>query len=148
MIIDAVAQSLSAVPNRLTKYNGSLTGTLRMSSVSTGKYVIPFFLADFLSENQNVDLRLDVSNKVTVLDLLEQNQSDFSMVSDLTKHMDLQRIELIPNTLYLVGAGNQSSQLDLINKQTLEKLPLIYREEGSATRMAMEKFIEKNRIAV
>lgn len=143
-----IMNEVSVIDNRLTKYNGSLTGTLRISSVSTGKYVIPFFLADFLQENQNVDLRLDVSNKVTVLDLLEQNQSDFSLVSDLPKHMALQRIELMPNALYLVGSGNQSSQLDLINKQTLEKLPLIYREEGSATRMAMEKFIERNRITV
>ena len=143
-----IMNEVSVIDNRLTKYNGSLTGTLRISSVSTGKYVIPYFLADFLRENQNVDLRLDVSNKTTVLDLLEQNQSDFSLVSVLPKNMALQRIELMPNSLYLVGAGNQSQQTELIKKQTLEKLPLIYREEGSATRMAMEKFIEKNRITV
>lgn len=143
-----IMNEVSVIDNRLTKYNGSLTGTLRISSVSTGKYVIPYFLADFLRENQNVDLRLDVSNKSTVLDLLEQNQSDFSLVSVLPKNIALQRIELMPNSLYLVGAGNQSPQTELIKKQTLEKLPLIYREEGSATRMAMEKFIEKNRITV
>ena len=83
-----------------------------------------------------------------VLDLLEQNQSDFSLVSVLPKHVALQKIELMPNSLYLIGAGNQANHADAINKQTLEKLPLIYREEGSATRMAMEKFIEKNRISV
>lgn len=143
-----IMNEISVIDNRLTKYSGSLTGTLRMSSVSTGKYVIPYFLADFLRENQNVELRLDVSNKATVLDLLEQNQSDFSLVSVLPKLMALQRIELMPNSLYLVGAGNQSGQAELVTKQTLEKLPLIYREEGSATRMAMEKFIEKNRITV
>lgn len=143
-----IMNEVSVIDNRLTKYNGSLTGTLRISSVSTGKYVIPYFLADFLRENQNVDLRLDVSNKSTVLDLLEQNQSDFSLVSVLPQNMALQRIELMPNSLYLVGAGNKSQQAELIKKQALEKLPLIYREEGSATRMAMEKFIEKNRITV
>lgn len=103
-----IMNEVSVIDNRLTKYNGSLTGTLRMSSVSTGKYVIPYFLADFLKAHQNVDLCLDVSNKSTVLDLLEQNQSDFSLVSDLPKQMSLQRIELMPNTLYLVGSGNQS----------------------------------------
>lgn len=144
----SIMNEVSVIDNRLTKYNGSLTGTLRISSVSTGKYVIPFFLADFLRENQNVDLHLDVSNKATVLDLLEQNQSDFSLVSVLPKHVALQRIELMPNTLYLVGAGNKSLQNELFHKQTIEKLPLIYREEGSATRMAMEKFIEKSRITV
>ena len=143
-----IMNEISVIDNRLTKYSGSLTGTLRMSCVSTGKYVLPYFLADFLRENQNVDLSLDVSNKSMVLELLEQNQSDFSLVSVLPKHVALQKIELMPNSLYLIGAGNQSIQADAINKQTLEKLSLIYREEGSATRMAMEKFIEKNRISV
>ena len=143
-----IMNEISVIDNRLTKYSGSLTGTLRMSCVSTGKYVLPYFLADFLRENQNVDLSLDVTNKSMVLDLLEQNQSDFSLVSVLPKHVALQKIELMPNSLYLIGAGNQSIQADAINKQTLEKLSLIYREEGSATRMAMEKFIEKNRISV
>jgi DNA-binding transcriptional LysR family regulator len=138
---------VSLIDNRLTKYNGALTGTLRMSSVSTGKYVIPYFLTDFLKENQSVDLRLDVSNKSTVLDLIEQNQSDFSLVSTMPKSLALHKIELMTNSLYLVGAGNQSQPVESITKQTLEKLPLIYREEGSATRMAMEKFIEKNRIS-
>jgi len=143
-----IMNEISLIDNRLTKYSGSLTGTLRMSCVSTGKYVLPYFLADFLKKNQNVDLSLDVSNKSMVLDLLEQNQSDFSLVSVLPKHVALQKIELMPNSLYLIGAGNQANHADAINKQTLEKLPLIYREEGSATRMAMEKFIEKNRISV
>jgi DNA-binding transcriptional LysR family regulator len=142
-----IMNEVSLIDNRLTKYNGALTGTLRMSSVSTGKYVIPYFLTDFLKENQSVDLRLDVSNKSTVLDLIEQNQSDFSLVSTLPKSLALHKIELMTNSLYLVGAGNQSQPVEAITKQTLEKLPLIYREEGSATRMAMEKFIEKNRIS-
>ena len=143
-----IMNEVSLIDNRLTKYNGSLTGTLRMSSVSTGKYVIPYFLTDFLKENQSVDLRLDVSNKSTVLDLIEQNQSDFSLVSTLPKSLALHKIELMTNSLYLVGPGNQSQPIESITKHTLEKLPLIYREEGSATRMAMEKFIEKNRISV
>jgi DNA-binding transcriptional LysR family regulator len=142
-----IMNEVSLIDNRLTKYNGALTGTLRMSCVSTGKYVIPYFLTDFLKENQSVDLRLDVSNKSTVLDLIEQNQSDFSLVSTLPKSLALHKIELMTNSLYLVGAGNQSQPIESITKQTLEKLPLIYREEGSATRMAMEKFVEKNRIS-
>jgi DNA-binding transcriptional LysR family regulator len=142
-----IMNEVSLIDNRLTKYNGALTGTLRMSCVSTGKYVIPYFLTDFLKENQSVDLRLDVSNKSTVLDLIEQNQSDFSLVSTLPKSLALHKIELMTNSLYLVGASNQSQPIESITKQSLEKLPLIYREEGSATRMAMEKFIEKNRIS-
>lgn len=35
----------------------------------------------------------------------------------------------------------------MYDKYVFEGLPLIYRERGSGTRQAMEKFIEKNRIA-
>lgn len=42
-----IMNEISLIDNRLTKYSGSLTGTLRMSCVSTGKYVLPYFLADF-----------------------------------------------------------------------------------------------------
>lgn len=143
-----IMNEVSVIDNRLSKYNGSLTGTLRMSSVSTGKYVIPYFLTDFLRENPDVDLRMDVSNKSTVLDLLEQNQSDFSLFSSLPKSIALHKVELMPNSLYLIGSGNHSFEVESLSKQTLEKLPLIYREEGSATRLAMEKFIERNRISV
>jgi DNA-binding transcriptional LysR family regulator len=143
-----IMNEITTIDNRLTKYKGELMGTLRISSVSTGKYVIPFFLADFLKLNPNVELRMEVSNKSTVLDYLEQNQSDFSLLSVIPKLVSLQRIELMPNMLYLVGSGNPSDQFAPINKASLEKLPLIYREEGSATREAMERFIEKNRIIV
>lgn len=143
-----IMNEVSVIDNRLSKYNGSLTGTLRVSCVSTGKYVIPYFLTNFLRENPDVDLRMDVSNKSTVIDMLDQNQSDFSLISTLPKNLALHKIELMPNSLHLVGAANHNLEVETLNKQTLEKLPLIYREEGSATRMAMEKFIEKNRISV
>jgi len=143
-----IMNEVSIIDNRSNKYSGSLTGTLRIASVSTGKYVIPYFLADFLRENQNVELRLDVSNRSMVLDLLEQNQTDFSLLSFFPTQIALQKIELMPNSLYFVGSGNLSGETAVINKQALEKLPLIYREEGSATRMAMERFIEKSRITV
>lgn len=143
-----IMNEIVTIDNRLVKYKGELMGTLRISSVSTGKYVIPYLLAEFLKLNPNVELRLEVTNKSTVLDLLDQNQSDFSLLSVLPKPVSLQKIELMPNMLYLVGSGSQSNQFGPINKGTLEKLPLIYREEGSATRMAMERFIEKNRISV
>lgn len=52
------------------------------------------------------------------------------------------------NTLFLVGPGDHPYKKEPMNKSLLETLPLIYREEGSATRMAMEKFIENKRITV
>lgn len=143
-----ILNEVNQIDYRLMKFKGALTGILKISSVSTGKYVIPYFLADFVNNNEGVELRLDVSNKSRVIESLEKNETDFSLVSILPTHLKLNRIELMPNSLYLIGNGKSIYGKEPINKSLLEELPLIYREEGSATRMAMEKFIEKSRISV
>ena len=143
-----IINELKSIDDRLVKYNGSLTGTLKIASVSTGKYVIPYFLSSFLKENENIELRLDVSNKWKVVETLEKNETDFALVSVLPKYLQLNKIELMPNLLFLVGNTEMVNEKKHVNKTILENLPLIYREEGSATRIAMENFIEKNKIKV
>ena len=143
-----ILNELNAIDQRLNKFKGLLTGTIRIASVSTGKYVIPYFLADFLKQHENIELRLDVSNKTKVIESLEKNETDFALVSVLPTNIQLNKIELMPNHLFLVGNTEGYKENSSANKLVLESLPLIYREEGSATRIAMEKFIEKNKIKV
>lgn len=143
-----ILNELSTIDQRLHKYKGLLTGTIKIASVSTGKYVIPYFLSDFLKKHENIELRLDVSNKTKVIEALEKNETDFALVSVLPEHLQLNKIELMPNLLFLVGNTEGFKEHASANKLILESLPLIYREEGSATRNAMENFIEKNKIKV
>jgi DNA-binding transcriptional LysR family regulator len=143
-----ILNEVNQIDYRLMKFKGAITGTLKISSVSTGKYVIPYFLSDFLIKNEGVELRLDVSNKSKVIECLGKNETDFALVSILPSHLKLNRIELMPNALYLVGNGKSPYGKESMNKTLLETLPMIYREEGSATRMTMERFIDKSRISV
>ncbi|MEY2648733.1 MAG: hypothetical protein RL282_1446 [Bacteroidota bacterium] len=143
-----ILNEVNEIDYRLMKFKGALTGILKISAVSTGKYVIPYFLSDFLNNNEGVELRLDVSNKSKVIESLEKNETDFALVSIIPSDLKVNRIELMPNALYLVGNGKSPYGKETINKSLLETLPLIYREEGSATRMTMERFIEKSRISV
>jgi hypothetical protein len=38
-------------------YKGQLTGRLKVSIVSTGKYVMPYFLADFMKVNSELNCK-------------------------------------------------------------------------------------------
>jgi DNA-binding transcriptional LysR family regulator len=143
-----ILNELNIIDQRLNKFKGLLAGTIKISSVSSGKYVIPYFLAEFLKQHESVELRLDVSNKTKVIESLERNETDFALVTVLPKHLQLNKIELMPNLLFLVGNSEGLKEKTQTNKLVLESLPLIYREEGSATRNAMERFIEKNKINV
>ena len=64
-------------------FKGLLTGELKISVVSTAKYVIPYFLEGFMSQHPEVDIKIDVSNKQKVIEGLNSNESDFSLVSVL-----------------------------------------------------------------
>ncbi len=136
------------INHKTLSYKGQLSGRLKISVVSTGKYVIPYFLANFLKQHTNIELLLDVTNKSKVIESLENNEVDFSLVSVLPQHLQIEKVELMQNKLFLVGNQEQKFKYKIYDKNIFEELPLIYREQGSGTRYVMEKFIERNRIPV
>ena len=129
-------------------YKGQLTGKLKISVVSTGKYVMPYFLSKFLKENSGVELEMDVTNKNKVIESLENNTVDFALVSILPATQNIEKLDLLQNKLYLVGSENVDFKRGTKTKEILENLPIIFREKGSGTRQTMEKFFAENTISV
>lgn len=130
VIAKNVLQELEEINYQTLAYQGIMKGKLSISAASTGKYVIPFFLSGFLEKNTGVDLTLDVTNKSKVIKSLKNNETDFALVSVVPVNLDVEEEILLENKLYLFG--NQVKRD--------ESKPMIYREEGSATRLAMEEY--------
>ena len=143
-----ILNEVYAINYKTLAYKGQLTGRLKISVVSTGKYVMPYFLADFMKQHQGIELVLDVTNKSKVISSLENNEVDFSLVSVLPTQLAISQIELMQNKLYLVG----SQETDLGPKphpiRLFETIPLIYREAGSGTRLVMERYLANNQLTV
>lgn len=143
-----IIKEANAIAHKSLAFKGELFGTLKLSVVSTGKYVIPFFLSEFLHKNSGVELQLDVTNKTRVVESLEKNEVDFSLVSILPPNMGVNRIELMPNTLVLVGNKEESNHPVKLRTKDINEMTMIYREPGSATRLAMENYFKKYEIQV
>jgi DNA-binding transcriptional LysR family regulator len=133
-IAERVFVELDELKYKTKEYEGVLTGRLRISSVSTGKYVIPFFLSDFLEEHTGIDLLLDVTNKSKVVESLKNNEIEFAIVSVLPNDLEVNEELLLENKLYLVGTKENYKK----------KKALIYREKGSATRQVMVDYFQKS----
>jgi DNA-binding transcriptional LysR family regulator len=129
-------------------HKGQLAGRLKISAVSTGKYVMPFFLSDFMKAHEGIELNLDVTNKAKVVESLQNNEVDFSLVSVLPETMQIEKVELMQNKLFLVSNTKQKFKSKVYDKSIFDTVPLIYREQGSGTRLIMEKFIERNHLPV
>ncbi|MFT6795101.1 MAG: DNA-binding transcriptional LysR family regulator [Maribacter sp.] len=142
---EKILDQVYAINYKSLAYEGSLSGKLKISIVSTGQYVMPYFLSNFINANTGVELLMDVTNKSKVIKSLENNEIDFALVSVVPSHLKVSCVELMENKLFLVG-GTKREVKQKINKEIFAQLPLIYREQGSATRVVMEEFIKSNKL--
>jgi len=137
---ETILSQVNEINYKANAYKGLLSGKLKISVVSTGKYVMPFYLKSFLQKHKGIELDLEVTNKELVVKSLDNNEVDFSLVSQLPDNLELNNISLLPNKLYLVvnSLNNESNNYEEI----LANNSFIYRENGSGTRKLMEQFIK------
>ena len=145
---ELIIQQAYAINYKTREFKGQLSGKLKISVVSTGKYVMPYFLSKFLQLHPGVELQMDVTNKSRVIESLEKNEVDFALVSTLSDSKSYDFISLIRNKLFFVGKSNISEGSFNKNFDILLEKPLIFREKGSATRQLMEKFFETKKISI
>lgn len=146
-IAEKILQEVAAINYKTQSFKGLLSGKLKISVASTGKYVMPYYLKEFLKANPNIDLMMDVTNKTRVVESLEKNEVDFSLVSVLPEKLRVEQEILLPNKLYLTsGIGNGFDGTKKLKKSVFDNLPLIYREEGSGTRVTMQQYFQQAHI--
>lgn len=143
---EAILNEVYAINYKTQAFKGQLSGRLKLSVVSTGKYVMPYFLSDFIKNNKEVELEMDVTNKTKVLKSLKNNEIDFALVSILPNDFEVESKIILENKLFLIG----NKFVDISPKKDLavytSNFPLIFREFGSATRVTMENYLDQNGI--
>ena len=139
-----IINQVHAINFKTLAYKGQMTGRLKISVVSTGKYVMPYFLSDFMKLHAGIELVMDVTNKNKVIESLENNEVDFALVSILPSNLHIEKLDLLQNKLYLVGNAKAKLKKRLTPIEAFQTLPLIFREKGSGTRQTMENFINRN----
>lgn len=145
---ESILQQVANIDNKTHSFKGMLTGRSKLSVVSTGKYVMPFFLAPFMKLHKSLELNMDVTNRSGVIEGMESNTVDFAFVSILPVNPMVEHVDLLENRLYLVGNTDEKFRKSPYPKNILKELPLIFREEGSGTRLAMDHFIRRNHLVI
>lgn len=145
---EKILEEVYAINYKTAQYKGQLSGRLRISVVSTGKYIIPYLLSDFMKAHPGVELVLDVSNRANVTNNLERNETDFSLVSVLPERLNLEEIPCMKNQLFLVGKTPLELPAKVKWQEALEELTWVKREMGSATRKAQDEYLSSHQIHV
>jgi LysR family transcriptional regulator, low CO2-responsive transcriptional regulator len=120
-------------------------GHIRLGIVSTTKYFVPMLMMEFKKVYPAISFDLKIANREEMVNLLRNNLVDLVIMGRPPNRVEYDAIPFITNPLGIISG----EKYPLKNKTTyrledLKNEKFIAREEGSGTRLLMEKiFLEK-----
>ena len=123
-------------------------GILDVGVINAGDYFFPWLIAAFRDQHPRMGLRLTVANRDELLEHLADHHVDLAVMSHPPSQPDYEAQPFAPHPHVIVAAPDHP----LVRKRsvTLEAVarePLITREPGSATHLAMDQAFAEARIA-
>jgi DNA-binding transcriptional LysR family regulator len=113
------------------------TGTLSIAASGVpGTYVLPELLARFGARHPGVEVEFKESTSAGALELVRSHRAELAVVGGLTVPPELESDPLIDDEVVLVGPPALGGRR--LRPKQLEGLTWVSREEGSATRAAVE----------
>lgn len=139
-----ILRRLDVLDTELADLRGVKVGALNIAVVTTAKYFVPHFLGPFCEHYPQVNVSFVVGNRQQIISRFKEGRDDFYIFSQPPETGDIETIEFLENPL--VAIAHESHPLrntKNISLQRFAKEPLLLREEGSGTRLAVEEFMRK-----
>lgn len=128
---------------------GLQKGQLRLSVITTAKYVIPRLLGPFCQQYPGIDVALIVTNHESILERLRDNLDDLYIPSQIPDNMDVHCHPFLDNPLVVLASRNHPLAGEAhVPIERLNNEPFIMREPGSGTRKAVEELFEAHNISI
>lgn len=136
--VDEIAETVEAV-------KGTRRGSLRVGAASTaGEYVVPPLLGAFRKSHPGVAISLVVDNRAGILRRLAANEIDLAVMGRVPPGAGLDGDPILPNPLVVVAAAvHPLARRKRIPLSALAGETWLFREEGSGTRLAVERHFDE-----
>lgn len=142
-----VLQQVDNMQAGLASLKGLERGTLSLSVATTAHYFAPKLLSIFYERYPGVNVKLDVTNRETLVSQLENNTVDMVIMGRPPEDVDVEAGTFMENPLVLIApADHPFGRERSIQLKRLENEVFLVRESGSGTRKAMEKFFAQHNI--
>ena len=130
---------------QLAELKGLRTGHLKVAVVTTAKYFIPRLLGPFVRHYPGIDIAMDVGNRSEIVARLGRNEDDLYIMGMPPAGMDFERHRFVENPIVAIAPrGHPLGGGQRVSLARLAQEPFLLREQGSGTRMAVERFIKSH----
>lgn len=137
----SISEQLEEADAVLEQLKGVKRGRLKVSVASTANYFATRLLAAFSRRYEQVTMSLDVTNRKSLLSQLEMNETDLVIMGRPPEQMDLVTESFMENPLVVIAPPDHPLAREAhIPLNKLQQETFVVREQGSGTRIAMERF--------
>jgi DNA-binding transcriptional LysR family regulator len=142
-----IASQLEEAEEVIEALKGIQRGSLDVSVASTANHFGTKLLAEFSHQYPSVTIKLDVTNRETLLRQLAENEKDLVIMGRPPEGRDLEEEPFMDNPLVVVADADHP----LVGKKKIPAKRLVgetfvVRERGSGTRIVMERFFAEHNI--
>jgi DNA-binding transcriptional LysR family regulator len=142
-----VLRTLKDAEDVLDGLKGLRRGRINLAVVSTAKYFVPRLLARFGRNYPQLEIRLAVNNRNSVIEQLVANEVDFAIMGRSPQALDTIAEPFAQNPHVIVAAPDHPlAARRRILVETIARETFIVREPGSGTRLAMQNFFDERRV--
>ncbi|HQR50542.1 MAG TPA: LysR family transcriptional regulator [Methylophilaceae bacterium] len=142
----AILQQLQDAEAMFAEQKG-MSGKLVICVASTASYFTPQLLAEFCKRHPKAEVSLNVTNREQLLQHLAHNEMDMAIMGRPPEGLDLDATPFMENRLAIIAppnhplAGERNIPMSRLAEETF-----LVREQGSGTRIAMERFFAEKGI--
>jgi DNA-binding transcriptional LysR family regulator len=129
-----LAQTARGVDEFRKSGSGSL---VIVASWLTGTYLLPEIIAEFKYTHPDVRVSLELGTARQAVERLRSHRAELGFIAGGVAGPEIEAEPVLENEIAIVGAPTLRPKR--ISRDSLESLPWIFREEGSATRSATER---------
>jgi len=145
----SIAQLLDEADEVFEELKGAHRGHLAISVASTANYFATRLLAAFSKRFENITFSLDVTNRKTLMNQLGANEKDLVIMGKPPENIDLVVEPFMENPLVVIASPSHP----LVGKKgipliSLQNESFVVREQGSGTRIAMERFFAEHQVSL
>ncbi len=143
----SISKQLEDAESVFQALKGIHRGSLDVSVASTANNFGTKLLAEFSQQHPSITIKLDVTNRETLLKQLADNEKDLVIMGKPPSELELDVTPFRDNPLVVVSnATHPWVKEKNISAERLRDRKFVVRERGSGTRMLMERFFESHDI--
>ncbi len=142
-----ILQQLTEAESVFSDMKGLRQGKLMITVATTASYFMPQLLGEFNRRFPGINISLDVANREVLLQRLARNETDVAIMGRPPAGLGLEAVSFMENPLVVIAppqhplAREQAIPLSRLQQETF-----LVREQGSGTRIAMERFFSEQGI--